>query len=52
MRYNAFKNLGELYERTGDFQKAKDIYTQVTFISFIIFRLSKSKQMMLSSGAA
>ena len=29
MRFNAFKNIGEIYERVGEFQKAKDFYTQV-----------------------
>ena len=30
MRYNSYKNLSELYERTCEFQKAKDAYTQVS----------------------
>jgi hypothetical protein len=32
MKFNAFKNLGELNERIGDFKEAKNNYTKVIII--------------------
>ncbi len=36
MRFNALKNSAELYERMGDFRKAKEHYTQVRHYTFTL----------------
>ena len=35
MRFNAYKNMGELHERLGEFKEAKNSYTMVIQFSLL-----------------
>ena len=52
MKFNAYKNIGELYERIGEFVQAKDFYTLVRKLKILkfCFRLLKSKKKILLYG--